>query len=65
MHSKRGIDYRVLIVENGEKIYESRFNEGKNLKIRLDRGSNYKVTILNQSVKPITYKINISLWQEE
>lgn len=65
MHSKKGIDYTVLIVENGEKIYESRFNEGKNLKIRLDRGSNYKVTILNQSVKPITYKINISLWQEE
>lgn len=65
MHSKKGIDYTVLIVENGEKIYESRFNEGKNLKIRLDRGSNYKVIILNQSVKPITYKINISLWQEE
>ncbi|MEF3318294.1 M56 family metallopeptidase [Peptoniphilus grossensis] len=65
MHSKKGIDYTVLIVENGEKIYESRFNEGKNLKIRLDRGSNYIVTILNQSVKPITYKINISLWQEE
>ncbi|MEQ2400049.1 M56 family metallopeptidase [Peptoniphilus hominis (ex Hitch et al. 2025)] len=65
MHSKKGIDYTVLIVENGEKIYESRFNEGKNLKIRVDRGSNYIVTILNQSVKPITYKINISLWQEE
>lgn len=65
MHSKKGIDYRVLIVENGEKIYESRFNEGKNLKIRVDRGSNYIVIILNQSVKPITYKINISLWREE
>lgn len=65
MHSKKGIDYTVLIVENGEKIYESRFNEGKNLKIRVDRGSNYIVIILNQSVKPITYKINISLWQEE
>lgn len=65
MHSKKGIDYTVLIVKNGEKIYESRFNEGKNLKIRVDRGSNYIVTILNQSVKPITYKINISLWREE
>ena len=65
MHSKKGIDYTVLIVENGEKIYESRFNEGKNLKIRLDRESNYIVTILNQSVKPITYKINISLWRED
>lgn len=65
MHSKKGIDYTVLIVENGEKIYESRFNEGKNLKIRVDRGSNYIVTILNESVKPITYKINISLWREE
>ena len=65
MHSKKGIDYTVLIVENGEKIYESRFNEGKNLKIRVDRGSNYMVIILNQSVKPITYKINISLWREE
>lgn len=65
MHSKKGIDYTVIIVENGEKIYESRFNEGKNLKIRVDRGSNYIVTILNESVKPITYKINISLWREE
>lgn len=65
MHSKKGIDYTVLIVENSEKIYESRFNEGKNLKIRVDRGSNYIVIILNQSVKPITYKINISLWREE
>lgn len=65
MHSKKGTDYTVLIVENGEKIYESRFNEGKNLKIRVDRGSNYIVTILNESAKPITYKINISLWREE
>ena len=65
MHSKKGIDYTVLIVENGEKIYESRFNEGKNLKIRVDRGSNYIVTILNESAKPITYKTNISLWREE
>lgn len=65
MHSKKGIDYRVLIVENGEKIYESRFNEGKNLKIRLDRGNNYRVTIDNESDNPLTYKINISLWREE
>ena len=65
MHSKRGIDYRVLIVENGEKIYESRFNEGKNLKMRVDCGNNYRVTIDNQSDSPLTYKINISLWREE
>lgn len=65
IHSKRDIDYTVLIVENGEKIYESRFNEGKNLKIRVNGGNNYRVIILNQSVKPITYKINISLWREE
>lgn len=65
IHSKRDIDYTVLIVENGEKIYESRFNEGKNLKIRVNGGNNYRVIILNQSVKPLTYKINISLWREE
>ena len=65
MHSKREIDYRVLIVENGEKIYESRFNEGKNLKIRVDRGNNYKVTIDNESDNSLTYKMNISLWREE
>ena len=65
MHSKRGINYRVLIVENGQKIYESRFNEGKNLKIRVDCGNNYKVTIDNESDNPLTYKINISLWREE
>ena len=65
MHSKRGIDYRVLIVENGERIYESRFNEGKNLKIRVNGGNNYKVIIDNESDNPLTYKINISLWREE
>ena len=65
MHSKKGIDYTVLIVKNDEKIYESRFNEGKNLKIRVNGGNNYRVIILNQSVKPLTYKINISLWREE
>ena len=65
MHSKRGIDYRVLIVENGEKIYESRFNEGKNLKIRVNGGNNYRVTIDNESDNSLTYKINISLWREE
>ena len=52
-------------MENGEKIYESRFDEGKNLKMRVDCGNNYRVTIDNQSDNPLTYKINISLWREE
>ena len=51
--------------ENGNLIYEARFDKSTNLKIKANSVSRYKVIIINQSVNPVTYKINISLWREE
>ncbi|NMW84163.1 M56 family metallopeptidase [Peptoniphilus sp. AGMB00490] len=60
MYCRGGVDYTVIIQENGNIIYESRYNQGVNLKIKANSGSSYKVIIINQSVNPLTYKINIS-----
>ena len=60
MYCRGSVDYTVIIQENGNIIYESRYNQGVNLKIKANSGSSYKVIIINQSVNPLTYKINIS-----
>lgn len=60
MYSKGGVNYRIVIKENGNIIYESRYYQGVNLKIRANGKSNYKVTVDNESDNPLTYKINIS-----
>lgn len=60
MYSKGGVDYTVIIQENGNLIYESRFNKSTNLKIKANSVSSYRVIIINQSVNPLTYKININ-----
>lgn len=60
MYCRGGVDYRIVIKENGNIIYESRYNQGVNLKIKANSGSSYRVTIDNESENPLTYKINIS-----
>ena len=60
MYCKGGIYYTVIIKENGRLLYESRFNKSTNLKIKADSVFSYEVIIINQSVNPLTYKINIS-----
>lgn len=60
MYSKGEVDYTVIIQENGNLIYESRFNKSTNLKIKANSVSSYRVIIINQSVNPLTYKININ-----
>ena len=61
MYCRGGVDYTVIIQENGNLIYEARFDKSTNLKIKANSVSRYKVIIINQSVNPVTYKINISL----
>ncbi|MEQ3345894.1 hypothetical protein [Peptoniphilus senegalensis] len=60
MYCKGGVNYRIVIKENGNIIYESRYNQGVNLKIKANSGNSYRVTIDNESENPLTYKINIS-----
>ena len=60
MYCKGGVDYRIVIKENGNIIYESRYYQGVNLKIKAYVGSSYRVIIDNESENPLTYKINIS-----
>ena len=60
MYCRGGVDYRIVIKENGNIIYESRYNQGVNLKIKANSGNSYRVTIDNESENPLTYKINIS-----
>lgn len=60
MYCRGGVDYTVIIQENGNLIYEARFDKSINLKIKANSVSRYKVIIINQSVNPLTYKINIS-----
>lgn len=65
MYCKGGVDYTIIIQENGNLIYEARFDKTTNLKIKANSVSIYKVIIINQSVNPLTYKINISSYDSD
>lgn len=65
MYCKGGVDYTVIIQENGNLIYEARFDKTTNLKIKANSVIIYKVIIINQSVNPLTYKINISSYDSD
>ena len=65
MYCRGGVDYTVIIQENGNLIYEARFDKTTNLKIKANSVSIYKVIIINQSVNPLTYKINISSYDSD
>ena len=55
-----GVDYSVIIEEDGKIIYEERFASDSTLKVKAYRGSKYIVTIDNRSNKTLSGKVKIN-----
>lgn len=55
-----GVDYSVIIEEDGKIIYEERFASDSTLKVKAYRGSKYIVTIINQTNTTLSGKVKIN-----
>lgn len=60
MSCSGGVDYSVIIEENGKIIYDKRFASDSILKVKANRRSNYIVTIVNRSNKTLSGKVKIN-----
>ena len=54
-----GVDYLVIIEEDGEIIYDKRFASDSTLKVKTQKGSAYIVTVCNESNKDLSGEISI------
>ena len=55
-----GVDYLVIIEEDGKIIYDKRFASDSTLKVKTQKGSTYIVTVCNESNKNLSGQVNIN-----
>ena len=55
-----GLNYSIIIQENGKVIYQEYFNRAVTLTVKAYHNSRFKVTIVNQSVNPLKYRVKIN-----
>ena len=60
MSCSGGVDYSVIIEEDGKIIYDKRFASDSILKVKAYRRSKYIVTIDNRSNKTLSGKVKIN-----
>lgn len=60
MSCSGGVDYSVIIEEDGKIIYDERFASDSTIKVKAYRGSKYIVTIDNRSNKTLSGKVKIN-----
>ena len=60
MSCSGGVDYSVIIEEDGKIIYDERFASDSTLKVKAYRGSKYIVTIINQTNTTLSGKVKIN-----
>lgn len=60
MSCKGGLNYALIIKENGNEIYNANFNKATNLTVKAYHNSRYEVIIANHSTKSLTYRVKIN-----
>lgn len=60
MYSKSGLNYAIIIKENGNTIYNASFAKATILTVKAHHNSRYEVIISNQSTNSLTYRIKIN-----
>ena len=55
-----GVEFSVIIEEDGEIIYKRRFAADSTLKVKTQKGSAYIVTVCNESNKNLSGQVNIN-----
>ena len=59
MSSKGGLNYEIIIKENGNVIYQNRFYKEAILNVKAQDGSSYEVIVNNTGVNSLKYNIKI------
>lgn len=59
MSCSGGVEFSVIIEEDGEIIYDKRFASDSTLKVKTQKGSAYIVTVCNESNKDLSGEISI------
>lgn len=60
MSCRGGVDYAIMIKENGNVIYKGYFQKSVILTVKADYNSRYEVIIQNQSADILTYRVKIN-----
>lgn len=60
MSCSGGVEFSVIIEEDGEIIYKKRFASDSTLKVKTQKGSAYIVTVCNESNKNLSGQVNIN-----
>ena len=60
MSCSGGVEFSVIIEEDGEIIYKRRFAADSTLKVKTQKGSAYIVTVCNESNKNLSGQVNIN-----
>lgn len=60
MSCSGGVEFSVIIEEDGEIIYDKRFAADSTLKVKTQKGSAYIVTVCNESNKNLSGQVNIN-----
>lgn len=55
-----GVDYSIIIEEDGDIIYKKSFDSDSKLKLEAQKGSAYIVTVCNESNKNLSGQVNIN-----
>lgn len=60
MSCKGGLNYKIIIKENGHEIYNSNFAKATTLTVKAYHNSRYEVIIVNGSTNSLTYRVKIN-----
>lgn len=60
MSCSGGIDYRIIIKQNGNVIYKEHFTKATTLTVKAHYNSRYEVIIQNESTDSLTYRTKIN-----
>lgn len=60
MYSKGGLNYAIIIKENGNEIYNSNFTKATTLTVKAYYNSRYEVIIANGSTNSLKYRVKIN-----
>lgn len=64
LKSSSKIEYLLIVVEDGDEIYENKFSSDKILKVKANPGSKYTIYIFNFNNRKLTGDININAYKQ-
>ena len=58
-----GLDYAIIIKEDGKSVYKTSLNRATTLTVKANRNSSYKVIIDNNSTESLKFRVSINSYK--